>query len=154
MSYRGLLVLALIAGSPAVAAAQFTTFIPQQSRAADSVAKVVAVQQKVQADSIADTRLTNIKTWVDSASGTLQPPTTTADSLSATAGVANAANASGTSAATDTMMANGRRAPATASVLPLSLLVGVGGLGFGVYLLAGSRRPREAHVSLRTRDRT
>jgi len=141
MSYKSLLIFALVAGSPAVAAAQFTTFIPQQNKVADSVAAVVAVQQKVQADSIVNTRLTNIKTWVDSAAGTVSVPVTTAADSSHPS---TAAAVSSAAASSDTMLTNGRRAPLTASALPLLLLAGAAGFGVGLFLLAGSREPARA----------
>ena len=46
MSYRYLLALALAAGISSEASAQFTTFIPPQSKAVDSVKTAVATQQR------------------------------------------------------------------------------------------------------------
>lgn len=130
MSFRRMLVLALLAGTPGLAGAQFTTFIPPQNKVADSVKAAVAVQQKVQADSIAHTQITNMRTWVDSAAG-LVPTTTAADSLAQTTTVAETAT-----------MRNGTRAPATASDLPLLALAGIAALVLGAFLVGsdGSRR--------------
>jgi hypothetical protein len=128
-----LLVLALIASLPGTAAAQFTTFIPPQTRVADSVKAVVAAQQKVQQDSSAQAQLTNMKTWVDSAAG-VTPPPVTADSVAS----ALAATNNGDTAA----FRNGMRAPETASDLPLLIVIGVAALGLGTLLLGGGDAPR------------
>ena len=77
MSYRYLLALALAAGIASEASAQFTTFIPPQNKAADSVKTAVAVQQRAVADSIQRVQLTNMKTWVDSAAGSVAAPAPT-----------------------------------------------------------------------------
>lgn len=115
-------VLALAAAAPTVAQAQFTTFIPR--RTADSVkAAVVATQQKV-SDSVAKAQITDLKTWVDSASGIVAPGTA-ADSLART-----------TLADTSTTFRSGSRAPATASSLPLLALIGGAALLFGALLLS------------------
>src|SRR3954466_15958143 len=66
MSYRRMLVLALLASVPTVASAQFTTFIPPQNKVADSVKAAVVAEQKAQSDSLSRTQLTNMRTWVDS----------------------------------------------------------------------------------------
>ena len=128
MSYRRLLSLVMLAGMPATAAAQFTTFIPPQVRLADSVKAVVAAAQKAQTDSAVSMQLTNMKTWVDSAAGITTPPVTAADS--ATVGLTTA------SAAETTTFANGARAPETASDLPTLALIGVVLLGLGTLLLS------------------
>ena len=132
MSLRCLLVLAVLAGLPGTAAAQFTTFIPPQTKVADSVKAAVAAQQKTQQDSIAQTQLTNMKTWVDSAAGVTPP--TTADSVAN----ALAATNNGDTAA----FRNGMRAPETASDLPLLVVIGVLALGLGTLLLGGGTAPR------------
>lgn len=132
MSYRRLLALVMLAGMPATAAAQFTTFIPPQVRVADSVKAVVAAAQKAQTDSAVSLQLTNMKTWVDSAAGISTPPVTAADS--ATVGLTSA------SAAETTTFANGSRAPETASDLPTLALIGAVLLVLGTILLS-ERRP-------------
>lgn len=130
MSYRRLLALVMLAGMPATAAAQFTTFIPPQMRVADSVKAVVAAAEKAQTDSAVTMQLTNMKTWVDSAAGITTPPVTAADS--ATVGL--------TTPPESTTFTNGARAPETASDLPLLVLLGAVFLGLGTLLLA-DRRP-------------
>lgn len=136
MSHGRLLVLALIAGLPGIARAQFTTFIPPQVKAVDSAKAVVAAQTKAQTDSVVTVQLTNMKTWVDSAAGIALLP--------ATADTATAGAAPIPATTPATVMRNGRRAPATASSLPLIALIGAITLGLGAFLLAGPQpaRPR------------
>src|SRR5215213_4656066 len=134
MSHRHLLVLALTAGISSTAAAQFTTFIPPQSKLTDSVKTAVVAQQKAQGDSVARVQLTNMKTWVDSAAGVVAPPMTVADSLAQPTLQDTAAK---TVVATDSAptLRNGARAPATASPLPLMALIGVVTLAIGTVML-------------------
>lgn len=134
MSNRCLMVLAIFAGIPGVAGAQFTTFIPPHNTAVDSVKAVVVAQTKARADSAVNVQLTNMKTWVDSAAGVAPVATTPAGSL---------ADVATTTTASTTTMRNGRRAPATASPLPLIVLLGALSLGVGVTVLAGSHGARD-----------
>jgi uncharacterized protein YqgV (UPF0045/DUF77 family) len=122
----------MLAGMPATAAAQFTTFIPPQIRVADSVKAVVAAAEKAQADSTVSMQLTNMKTWVDSAAGIATPPVTATDS--ATVGL--------TTAPETTTFTNGAQAPETASDLPMLALIGSVLLGLGTLLLADHRPSR------------
>lgn len=124
MSYRRLFAVALVVMGPATASAQFTTFIPPQSRARDSV-QAVAATQTAKADSVTRAGVTNMTTWVDSAAGTVRPHTV-ADSLAAT-------NRPGTG------FANGSAAPMTASPLPALLLAGAISLFAGLVLLGNPR---------------
>ena len=143
MSYRYLLGFALIAGISSAASAQFTTFIPPQTKAADSIKTAVATEQRAQADSIQRVQLTNMKTWVDSAAGVVTPPATTrADSLM---GLPPDSLTKSQAVATDTAptLKNGARAPETASNLPLFALLGAMGLGIGTVMLAGTKLGRE-----------
>lgn len=137
MTFRRLIGLALIVGMPGIAHAQFTTFIPPVNKAADSIKAAVVAEQKVQQDSVATAQMTNMKTWVDSAAGIVPTPVTAVDSL----GVAT--KTSTTTTVDSTMFANGTRAPATASMLPLLLLIGLGfiGAGVGVMFAQPSREP-------------
>jgi hypothetical protein len=144
MPYRRLIALSLIVGLPAAAAAQFTTFIPPQNKVTDSAKIAVAGQKAAQADTSLNTRLTNLKTWVDSAAGVVAAPTAARDSLAAT-NPAFPAKDSVTMKASDTAtLRNGARAPATASNLPLLALIGAITLGLGALLLGtgGNRRMR------------
>jgi len=144
MSYRYVLAFAFCTGISSAATAQFTTFIPPQTKAADSGKTAVAAQQRAEADSIQRVQLTNMKTWVDSAAGVIAPPTATrADSLmglppdSLTHAQAQIATDSAPT------LKNGARAPETASNLPLFALLGAMGLGIGTVMLAGTKLGRE-----------
>jgi len=132
--YKSLLVLGTIAtlAGASRAQAQFTTFIPPQTAAQDSVRAVaMADSAKAVADTSTALAITNMKTWVDSAAGVASPPITPlADSA--------------TAATESTTFVNGARAPATASDLPLLFLLGAGAFLIGVLLLGGREphRPR------------
>jgi hypothetical protein len=142
MPYRCLLGFALIAGISSAASAQFTTFIPPQTKAADSVKAVVATQQRVRADSVQRVQLTNMKTWVDSAAGVVAPPVATrADSLMGSPPDSLTRSKVATDSAPT--LKNGARAPETASDLPLLALLGAMGLGIGTVLLAGTKLGRD-----------
>jgi len=129
---------------PAAAAAQFTTFIPPQAKAADSAKAAVIAQKSAQADTSLNTRLTNLKTWVDSAAGVVTPPRTAQDSLAPLNPVIPASDSLSMKASDTATLKNGARAPATASDLPLLALIGAGALGLGILLLGagGKRRMR------------
>jgi hypothetical protein len=128
---RWFLIASLIA-APAAAHAQFATFIPPKPKVPDSVATVTAAVQKAKQDSMSAARIANMKTWVDSAAGLPPRPTRAADSVLApgdTIPVQVATSRGRTAPAvpapvTRRTTALGTRAPATASVLPLLLLVG------------------------------
>src|SRR6266581_5369218 len=104
-----MLVFGLLALAPSAAVGQFTTFIPRQTKAQDSAKAAVATQQRARADSVTAAHLTNMKTWVDSASGVVVP-STRADSLSRTDSLALPRAAAETST-----FRNGSPAPMTAS---------------------------------------
>lgn len=135
MTIRRLLVLALMAGIPKVASAQFTTFIPPRNVVADSVKAAVVAAQKTQTDSVSHVQLTNMKTWVDSAAGIVPAPATSvaADSV-----------AQRMAAADTSTFRNGMRAPATASDLPLLLVVGLAMLLLGLFLRGAPPQPARA----------
>jgi hypothetical protein len=136
MSHGRLLVLALIGVLPGVARAQFTTFIPPQPKAVDSVKAVVASQAKAQTDSVVNMQLTNMKTWVDSAAGIAPLPPTAPDTVATTAAPVPVTPGAAP------VMHNGRRAPATASSLPLIALIGAITLGLGMFLLSSPEPAR------------
>lgn len=137
MPHSRFLVLAMIVSFPAAAAGQFTTFIPPQNKAADSVKTAVAVEQKAKTDSSVNMQLTNMKTWVDSAAGVVSTPRTAADSLADSLPAANAA------VVDSAALRGGARAPATASDLPLLALIGATALGIGALLLGAGARSWE-----------
>ena len=140
MSYRPFMLLTLALGIPRVGSAQFTTFIPPRNQATTDSAKAVAAgQQKAQADTSVNARLTNMKTWVDSAAGIASPPAIAADSLAAQSNPSNLQPV----AADTAMRASGTRAPATASDLPLIALSGAGLLLIGTVLVGGARPARQ-----------
>jgi hypothetical protein len=149
VSIRRLLALALMAGMPKIASAQFTTFIPPRNVVQDSIKAAAVVQQQVQADSIARTQITNMKTWVDSAAGLAPTPTTAADSAAQATAVATTA-ATTTMTTDTTTFRNGMRAPATASSLPLLVLIGSLLLVSGLVIM---RRPDPRAARVRARPR-
>src|SRR3954462_3423874 len=128
VSKRWIFSLILIASAPAMAAAQFTTFITPPNPAKDSIKAAVVAEQKAITDSVNRAQIANMKTWVDSAAGVVVPPTDTAfhaqammtDSLSTTA-------------------SRGLVAPNTASAVPFLLLSGILGLLLGIVMV---RRPQ------------
>lgn len=144
MPHRRLFALSLIVALPAVAAAQFTTFIPPQAKAVDSAKAAVAAQKTAQADTSLNTRLTNLKTWVDSAAGVVATPTPARDSLAAANPTVSPRDSVSVRASDTATFRNGARAPATASDLPLLALLGAGALGLGALILGtgGNKRMR------------
>lgn len=137
MPYRRLIPLIMIVSFPAAAAAQFTTFIPPQNKAADSVKTAVAADQKARTDSSVNMQLTNIKTWVDSAAGVVSTPRTAADSLADRLPPSNAA------VVDSAALRGGVRAPETASELPLLALIGATALGIGALMLGAGAKSWE-----------
>jgi hypothetical protein len=151
---RRCLLLASFLAAPAVAQAQFATFIPPKPKVSDSVAAAQAMVQKAKADSATATRIANMKRWVDSAAG-LPPRSTAASDTVLAPGdttrvlVATARNRTPAVAtpsepgpATRVETRRGAIAPATASSLPLLLLVGSLSLAVGVFLIAGTKPSR------------
>jgi len=128
MQIRRFFSIAILAALPRVAAAQFTTFIPPQTKLADSVKAVVAAEGKARVDSTNVARITNMKVWVDSAAGVLPTPTTRADTLAAVV----------PTTADSVTMQNGTRAPATASSLPLFAISGLFLIVIGGGLIRGA----------------
>lgn len=145
MSLRSICLIAVLGVAPQVASAQFTTFIPPKNKVADSVKAAVVAEQKAQADSAAAMQITNMKTWVDSAAGLAPTPTAAADSLAA-----SIAGTDTTATLTNTFP-NGTRAPETASVLPLIMLLGTLSIAVGGLLLVRDREERPAEARARRR---
>jgi hypothetical protein len=145
------LLLASLFAAPTAAHAQFATFIPPKAKATDSASAVTAAVKKAKQDSMSAARIANMKTWVDSAAGLPPRPTRAADSVLAPSDTipVQVATARGrTSPAipapvtTRVSTTAGARAPATASELPLLLLVGSLLLMTGIVLLASDPRRR------------
>ena len=142
MPYQRFFMLSLIVGLPATAAAQFTTFIPPQTKVADSVKAAAAVQKIAPSDTMLSTRLTNLKTWVDSASRVVAPPKATPDSVTPIRPVPAAADSGKKRPPATAAVSTGERAPATASDLPLLALVGFSTLGLGALILGTGGKER------------
>ena len=128
VSKRWILSLILIASAPAMAAAQFTTFITPPNPAKDSIKAAVVAEQKAITDSVNRAQIANMKTWVDSAAGVVVPPTDTAFRVQTITGDT-----------VSVMTSNGMVAPNTASPVPFLLLTGILGMLLGVAMV---RRPR------------
>jgi hypothetical protein len=146
---RRLIAFAMFAAFPRIAAAQFTTFIQPQSKVEDSVKTVVAAQQKAEADSVARARITNMKTWVDSAAGVLPSARSRLDSLHARARADTTKRTDSVKVAIvpptrDTVpFPNGARAPETASSLPLIAFAGAFALIVGAFLVCTAKPARD-----------
>lgn len=137
---------ALLAGSAVEASAQFTAVVappPPTRKAQAAVAHADSASRNVGArDSANATRLTDMKTWVDSATVALtgQAVTAPATALDTAADVAPKAAAAATPAQTaEPAMHDGARAPDTATPLPTLALIGTGALGAGLLLLRRRR---------------
>jgi hypothetical protein len=129
VSKRMILSLLILAVAPAVAAAQFTTFIAPPNPVKDSIKAVVAAEQKAASDSVTRAQITNMKTWVDSAAGVVAPPV---DTSMVQAVVSSPPPATG-----------GMIAPATASPVPFLLTTGLAGMLLGLFMVLRPRpRPR------------
>src|SRR4051812_11340238 len=124
VSKRWVVALAIIAASPVAASAQFTTFIAPPNPVKDSIKAAVVAEQRAVSDSITHAQITDMKTWVDSASGVAPVPAMDTSTV-------------GTRVTTAT--SNGAIAPETASPLPFLLALGGGSMLLGLLLL---RRPR------------
>jgi len=144
MPHRYLLVLALTAGMTSAASAQFTTFIPPQTKQTPAAQAAVVAQQKARTDSIQRVQLTNMKTWVDSAAGSIAPPKPIPDTLiRSTTFTSETTLVRGQTHVSAPTLSAGARAPATASDLPLLALLGAIALAIGTVLLAGTKLGRD-----------
>jgi len=163
---RRCLILALLLAAPAAVWAQYSTFIPPTPKSSDSAAAVAAAAAKARAERASAARIANMKAWVDSAAGLPPRPSRGADTvllpvdtthvLEATANGQPARPILGPPAPAPEARTEprreprsrtqpsrtGERAPETASVLPLMLLIGTVSFVVGVILLAPSTRTR------------
>lgn len=130
MSNRWIVALGIIAAAPAVAAAQFTTFIAPTNPVKDSIKSAVVAEQRAITDSITQAKIADMKTWVDSAAGIarVQPVDTSFPVPLSTA-----------KAKPTTVVSDGMIAPATASPLPFLFVLGGSAMLLGLALL---RRPQ------------
>jgi hypothetical protein len=144
MTHRYLLALALTAGLSATASAQFTTFIAPQTKQTPAQKAAAIAQEKTRVDSIQRVQLTNMKTWVDSAAGTVAPPPKPIpDTLTGSTRMTSDTTFTRAAANDSVTLRHGVRAPATASDLPLLALLGAIALGIGTVMLAGTKLGRD-----------
>ena len=132
--FRRIVVLAAMLVSAKPAAAQITTYIAPARPSAES-RELIATADSTRRDSVQRAAVTNMAAWVDSAAGIAVPTTVGLDSTDP----GRPLLVDSTLPAPVTTFANGSVAPATASLLPALLLVGVVVFGAGLVLLA---RPR------------
>lgn len=135
MSKRLILALAFLATAPAMAAAQFTTFIAPPNPVKDSIKAAVVAEQKATTDSVTRAQIADMKTWVDSAAGMVAIPK--ADSVYAVKTTTTAT----TTAATTASVSDGMVAPATASSLPFMLVLGGAAMLLGLALMLRTPEP-------------
>jgi hypothetical protein len=143
MTHRYLLALALTAGISATASAQFTTFIAPQTKQTPAQKAATVAQEKTRVDSIQRVQLTNMKTWVDSAAGSIAPPPSIPDTLTRSTTFSSDTTMARAQANDSVALRHGVRAPATASDLPLLALLGAIALGIGTVMLAGTKLGRD-----------
>lgn len=130
MSRTAFLTAALIlVGS--VANAQITTYVGPP-HVAPPTPEAIAAADSARHDSVETTTMTNMKAWVDSASG-VPVPTTVGQ-------VDSAALANDAGRPVVTTFSNGSAAPATASDLPALAVLGVVAFAFGLLILDRSSR--------------
>lgn len=135
-----LAIAALALSIPAVASAQFTTFVAPPQKAADSAKAAVVAEARAKSDSSIRMTLGDMKAWVDSAAGVQSiVQVASADTSLIASAVAPVAAAPTTHEAT-TEFANGAIAPDTASTLPALLMAGFLSIGVGLLLAAGRKR--------------
>lgn len=130
MHPRALLAFVLLAAAPAVASAQFTTYIAPPKKV-DTARTPTVAEARARADSATRETLGNMKAWVDSAAGETIPAESTK--------VATTSGGETTTTET-TAFRNGAPAPQTASDLPMLALIGFAALSLGTVMLAGRGR--------------
>jgi len=114
-----------------VANAQITTYVGPP-RVAAPTPEAIAAADSARKDSIQTTAMTNMKAWVDSASGVPVPSTV--------GQVDSAALVNDPGRPVVTTFSNGSVAPATASDLPALAVVGIIAFAFGLVILERSSR--------------
>ena len=119
---RAVVAGALLVLTSTAVEAQITTYV-SQPRTPLKTPAMVAAADSARRDSIADASMTNMKAWVDSASGVAVP---------ATVGQVDTTPPP----VTVTTFSNGSVAPATASDLPTLAILGLSALVVGAGLLA------------------
>jgi hypothetical protein len=122
--FRRTLTIAALVLAARPAAAQITTYIAPPRASVES-RQLLASTDSVRRDSVDRATVTNMTAWVDSAAGVAVPSRVGVDSIDPGRPV--------------TSFEDGAVAPATASMLPALLVMGVVVFGAGLFLLA---RPR------------
>ena len=148
MSYRRLIILALLGALPTISWAQITTFIPPQTKAAEAAKTVALARERARTDSVMRIRLSDMKAWVDSAAGSVAVPNTATDpaatpTTARTVTVIDTARVSATVPDSVVRVHHGARAPDTASDLPMLALIGAIALAIGTVMLAGTQLGRD-----------
>ena len=133
-----LLAAAMVIISPAGAPAQFTGVVSQPKKASTATTQATVAAQAASA-SARETRLSDMKSWVDSAAGSLGVATRAADSAALPAATVTTTHTA-TSTGEVASMGTGVRAPDTGSMVPLVALLGAVFLSAGIFL--ASTRPR------------
>lgn len=134
MKYSKLVILAFSTLLPATALGQFTTFTTPPRRVVDT-AKVQPTpeQQRTTTDSLSRVAITNMKAWVDSAAGDVV--VNRIDSTGRPVAAPGQVTSGSTAAESTKVFRDGARAPDTATVLPLIMLLGAAAVGAGVVLV-------------------
>ena len=139
MRSRSFILATLAVALATPAHAQFTgVVVPPKKEAApvsDSAAMVAAAQADRQ------TQLSDMRAWVDSAAASLGVQAATTDSMAPVATTTVESQGTVASSAGVGSMDSGMRAPDTASLLPMIMLVGAVFLSAGTFLVC-TRRPR------------
>ena len=138
MLARLFVVAAAMAALAPSAHAQFTGVVVPPRQAVEVVPESVAVIAAAQADR--QTQLTDMRAWVDSAAASLGVQGATADTT-APAPVAAPVESHEEAATSTASMSTGMRAPDTATLLPMVMLIGAVFLSAGTFLVC-TRRPR------------
>ncbi len=136
MKLRFLLSVALIAGTPLAASAQFTSVITPPKK---EQAVVLAEQSAERRDSVQQVKLTGMKEWVDSAAASLTTRTTPVPVDSLTRTPAREPITAPVAVPEKVENAKSTRLPDTATPLPAVALFGVGLVTAGLLMM---RKPR------------
>ena len=151
LARMSILAAALVAFAPS-AHAQFTGVVVPPKKEAPAVTDSAAVVAAAQADR--QTQLQDMRAWVDSAAASLGVQAATADSTAPVATTTVESQGSVATTASVGSMDSGMRAPDTASMLPLIMLIGAVFLSAGTFLVCTRRpRPQASTTGARTSER-
>ena len=161
MRFRKMMVLAAFAAAPmATAGAQFTTVVAPPPAQKQAVAVAAAAKTETRADTAHRATMQAMSAWVDSVAGT-PAPAVVSDSTAGNVAAGNVAAATDSMAAPTvrqersgtTRFADGAEAPNTASPLPFLLVVGVGALLLGGWLVMTGSQGAPAPAPAKPRRR-